>query len=697
MSQEKVLKTLESLGLAKLDAQVYIFLGKKGPQKASEIAKALKIRKQRLYDTLRNLESKGIVSATLEHPAKFSALQFEKALDLFLKAKIEEAQRIEGEKAELFSYWRSISLIEASHRSPKFSVLEGRKFIYPRLKQMVLETKNQLSIVSTVSGLMRADQFGLLEAAFTQASKTNAKFRFITELSERNLNQMNQLTKKIPLNSVFEGRTSEIAMKLTPRMLIRDDEEAAFFISQEANRIEKDADDVCLWTDSSTIVNSFAATFENLWQNSTEIKKRISEIETGKPAVRTCVINDPVMAKKKYEDAIDSASKEIIIVTSSAGLVETCKQKARLKESTEKGISIRIMAPIIRENLEAGLALSHFCRVRHATTGYLGITIVDGEHLFEFKPTSSMAQKPNEQTIFEHMFYSNDLGYVERTNNMLDEIWRHATAPSNLTVGGIAKPQLPETPPVPDDIYTASRKDSPYQKMIFEINEKPLAVTEEYVLNKIINAKRKTVKDSLKGTAIFYGSEATAVIRTPKEFNLPEMIFIFFHFDKESSYGEEDCISIHSWLKTTKGYAFVPVAFIGDNPKSLEIHKSRFVGTPDMQNCHILKKKDLQIQVHGNTLYASWAVPIQLFPKEHILPAGAVLVEGYGKLKTVVSAIKSTSGAKSIIEGNGFDAFVTYFHPASKYCGPGTDGTLGREIILTAYPPPVSKAVKHHK
>jgi hypothetical protein len=175
------------------------------------------------------------------------------------------------------------------------------------------------------------------------------------------------------------------------------------------------------------------------------------------------------------------------------------------------------------------------------------------------------------------------------------------------------------------------------------------------------------------------------------------MLFIFFHFDKASSYGEEDFISIYSRLKTSKGYAFVPVAIFGDNPKALEIRKSRSAGTPAMENCHILKKKDLQIQVHGNTFYASWAVPIQLFPKKYILPPGAVLVEGYGKLKTVVQISKLPSGAKNIIEGNGFDAFVTYFHPASKYSGPGTDGTLGRETIMTSYPPPMSKAGKRTK
>lgn len=78
MSQEKVLKTLESVGLNQSDAQVYIFLGKRGTQKAKDIATALKMPKNLLYLSLKNLQAKGVVNATLEKPARFSAEPFER-------------------------------------------------------------------------------------------------------------------------------------------------------------------------------------------------------------------------------------------------------------------------------------------------------------------------------------------------------------------------------------------------------------------------------------------------------------------------------------------------------------------------------------------------------------------------------------------------------------------------------------------
>jgi sugar-specific transcriptional regulator TrmB len=59
-----VLRTLESYGLKRVDAEVYIFLAKKGPQKGIDIAGALKIRKRQLYSILEALQDKGVVTVS---------------------------------------------------------------------------------------------------------------------------------------------------------------------------------------------------------------------------------------------------------------------------------------------------------------------------------------------------------------------------------------------------------------------------------------------------------------------------------------------------------------------------------------------------------------------------------------------------------------------------------------------------------
>ena len=683
-----MLKTLESLGLAKSDAQIYILLGKKGPQKARDIAKLLKMPKQTLYLAIKNLQNKGIITATLEHPAKFSVVPFEKVLDVFVKTKMEEAHRIEQDTKTILSDWHSITIDEAAEQSAKFTVLEGRNYIYPRLRQMIEEAEEQLSVIFTVPGLVRADQFGLLDAAFSHGSKTKVRFRFLTELSDKNLRAMKTLLERKPkMGFSLEGRTPELGLKLPSRMVIKDDKEAAFFISQEEEQTERNADDTCLWTNSKTIVNSFRAVFEEIWSNSMDVTKKIMEIETGKPTPKTFVIREAVEVKQKYDAAILAAEREITIMTSAEGLDEALANKGQLREKAKNGVTVKIMAPITHDNLQAVLQLSEYCNVRHVSTSYLNTTVIDRRQLFQFKNLPSDKKTTGSASNFGNTFYTNDSEYVEKTNGVLDAVWENSQTPSAITLEEITKPPMPTIAPVPDDEFSVSRKGSSHQKNIIGIDEKPRIITEEYVLSKIINAKRTHAKDLSKDVVYFYGSWATAVLHLPAHFNLPDLIIVAIHSNKQSSFGGGDSLQIHAWLETPKGHAFVPVATVVDNPKGIEWSKAYFAGTPAAQNCHLLRKDELRIQVHGSTVFAGWTVPITLIPTHYSLPPACLLVEGYGKIKTSVINFAMPSGAVVIMESNGFDAFATFFHRASKYAAPGTDATISRDMILTAYPP----------
>jgi sugar-specific transcriptional regulator TrmB len=107
-SKELMLKLLFDLGLTETEVSVYVFLTKKGPQKAGIIGNALNLYKQRLYRSLRKMQRKGVIEAS-GYPACFSAMPFEKVLDLVIKSNIEEAECMKQNKGELLSTWQSIT------------------------------------------------------------------------------------------------------------------------------------------------------------------------------------------------------------------------------------------------------------------------------------------------------------------------------------------------------------------------------------------------------------------------------------------------------------------------------------------------------------------------------------------------------------------------------------------------------------
>jgi sugar-specific transcriptional regulator TrmB len=109
LSREWIEKTLISLGFTEIDADVYIHLTREGPKKISEIATALELYSRRLHRVLKKLQSKGIIRSSQECPDTFLAVSFDKVLDLFIKANIEEAKALMQNKKELLSSWRSIT------------------------------------------------------------------------------------------------------------------------------------------------------------------------------------------------------------------------------------------------------------------------------------------------------------------------------------------------------------------------------------------------------------------------------------------------------------------------------------------------------------------------------------------------------------------------------------------------------------
>ncbi len=682
MSQEKVLKTLRNLGLTQLDSKVYIYLSKKGPTKGREISKALKLQKQQLYQSLKHLRSKAIVSATLEHPARFSAVPFEKVLDLFIRVKLKEAKSIQHDKTELLSNWEAIRVEETPDTYPKFMVIEGRTIIYSKIRQMINETNNRLSIISTVIDLARADKFGLLDTSFKNELQSHIQYRFLTHLSEQNIDLMKALLQETPKTELrFEIRNPNIGLKLFPRMVIKDEEEALFFISPKVDNSVPEQDNVCLWTNCKSLVHSFLAMFEDLWLNSTEIEKKIAEIETGKPTQKTLVINDAESVEKKYDEIMQSAKEQILWLTSSKGLIELSKNIILVKNWVKKGIPVKIMAPVVKENFDAAKQLAKFCAIRHVPIPYFETTIVDGKHLFQFKKPFQEREQFDPTFGFQNTFYTNDFEWVEIMKAALSDIWKNAQTPSTVTLESIIGPYGPPIVPLPKDMLLS--------KVDFTVIDykPPGTITEKDVLNKIIHAKKIASKNPFTDPSKGYGSHALGVIHPPDQINLPDLMIQAWKHDKQSSFGEEDTIIVHLWFDTPTGHAYVPVAIAGDNPKGQNAWKAVYTSTPAEKNIQLFKKDQIQVRVYGNTLFAGWTKPIPLYPPNYSLPPACILFEGYGNVKTEALTIVYPSGFKIEIEQNYLDAFVTFIHTASKYSGPGTDGILARDHISINTPP----------
>jgi len=679
VGQKELLKILENLGLKKAEAKIYFYLAKRGPKKANEITKALKMTKQRLYPILKNLQNKAIVNATLNRPAKFYAIPFEKVLDLFAKAKFEEAKIIQQNKGKLLSDWQSIRLPKDEDVSAKFTIIKGRNYVYSKIQQMIEETTTQFSVLSSFSGLLRAEQFGVLDTIQNHPLKSEIEFRLITEVSKNHLRIMKELLNSIDSSIMIKGRNADVGLPLFPRMVIRDNQEILYFISQQIRESEEQDDFVGILTDCTSLVKPFSRLFEELWKNSTDIQQKILEIETGVPSPKTLIIEEPDVALDKYNQALEKAKKSVILVTSSEEILLYWKNPSLLKELTKNGVLIKIMAPISRENLKACLELSEFCEVRHVPNEYVKTVIVDGKHLFQFKIPES--QKKGEIVgSAQQTFYSNDFEYVEKTKKMLLDIWKNSVIPSSLTVESVSESLIKKK---------SKQKfiDILYMTGQFYNKSRQIRISEQDVIRKILNYK-KNPRTNPKIVTLC-GTVGHAIIHSHSDFDFPDLLIVAYHVDEESTLGAEDALIISLWLNFQNRFRYLPVAIVGDNPKASQQWKLNFENTdiPARNNYNLFKRDEIQIQVHGNTFFAGWTKPIPLLPNQKPLPPSALILEATGTVRPRAFDTTLLNGVRHENQFNYYDAFVTFIHQKTKYQGPATDGLLAREVYFDTIPP----------
>ena len=545
---------------------------------------------------------------------------------------------------------KSLSIGDYSDTSAKFMVIEGRNNIYARIQQMITETKNQISTMTTVPSLIRADQFGLFDVGFKHPLKSRVKFRFLTEMSEQNVPAMKTLLKEIAdarLN--FEGRNPDLGLRLFPRMVIRDEDEILFFIRSAVDASATEQDNACIWTNCKDLIHAFTGIFEQLWRNSTDVQTRIEEFETG---ISTHAAN----ATLNYFETLRSAENEIVMMTSSEGLVSSWKNLKLLRELAKGNVSIRIMAPITNENLQAVQQLSEFCEVRHIPRSAIGTTIIDGKHLFQFtNPTHQ--ENPEITPHSENSYYTDNQEYMERIKGMLNDIWKTASIPSAITLESILTPSK----------VTLAASDS--------------------------DRARLSAKSGFKGTVIM----GIAVVHPPSHLNLLDMMIRVQKSTKESDFGASDTIIFSLCLgppksdlshKGSGGFsAYVPLAIVNNNPRSTMMLKALYKGSPAAQNVILAKPQQLEAWKQGNTLFAGWTMPIPLLPPKYSLPPSCILFEGIGEAKHKTGTHIWPSGYKVIAEYDNFEAFATFINPSSNYSGPGTDGCLRTNMITVTTPP----------
>ena len=248
---------LSKFGLTPNQSKVFLYLEKYGSSTATQISKSLKVPRTETYHLLTNLQNKGIVSATFQHPIKFTALPLDKAIGALINSEKERVKNLENQEKSLVELWGALPSFKINKEEIKdgrFQMLQGINQMAGKIKEMVTSAKDSIQVLASEKDFMKFYHTGYLE--WMRDSK--AEVQLISSASDKT-------------SYIFDGKLRD-KVKRTPLkvkedlcFIIKDDEQAILFMK---NMDESSQNTLAMWTDSYSMVYTLKLLFAYIWSNS---------------------------------------------------------------------------------------------------------------------------------------------------------------------------------------------------------------------------------------------------------------------------------------------------------------------------------------------------------------------------------------------------------------------------------------------
>lgn len=259
LSIDKLKDELSKFGLTSNQSKVYIFLGKYGSKTAPEVCKALKLPRTETYHLLTTLQNKGMVSATFQHPIRFSAEPLNKAIWVLVNAEKERVNTLEKQEQSIVELWESIPEFSATaeDKENKFQMLQGTNQIHSKIKEMISNTKKEFLVLGSEKDYLKFYHSDFFEPL----DKSEVELKLLTSTSEKSMYIFDDIdrskVKKMPDN-----------VKSHLCFITKDDNELVFFIK---NSSQSSQDISAIWTDSESMIYSMKMLFQSTWSKSKNI------------------------------------------------------------------------------------------------------------------------------------------------------------------------------------------------------------------------------------------------------------------------------------------------------------------------------------------------------------------------------------------------------------------------------------------
>lgn len=243
--------TLEKFGLTANQSKVYMFLGKNGTKTATEVFQALKLPRTETYQILSSLQSKGIISAIIGHPVKFTALEISETISSIINSEKQKIKKLEKHKAELIELWQTVPVGNNEKVvEEKFQILQGENRINSKIIEMINDAHSKVCVIGNEKDFANFYHTDILE----NISKID-NLKILTASTQKT-KYMYEDIKKVNIRKTPDSVKDNLCF-------ITKGDEVLFYMN---NKSQKEV--TAMWTNSNSMNYSKKLLFDELWEKS---------------------------------------------------------------------------------------------------------------------------------------------------------------------------------------------------------------------------------------------------------------------------------------------------------------------------------------------------------------------------------------------------------------------------------------------
>lgn len=271
LKKEELYKFLSDFGLNEIEIKLYLYLIRKGPEKASAISKTLKLHKMQVYRTLQHLEKKGVVEITFHQPKQFTAKPFKEILQKYKNTLENSLQIIIKNEKDLLQLLKTFTTISEQEATGTLRIIEGQKRISRETINTGIKAQKIIRKMTFIENLQNVYSLGIFEYLKNPNRKSRAQFLILTK-KEKTTPIEKKIIKELLKIPKLAIRYSTERLSCYTSLIISDNKEFGLVTTLEEKNLKNKIHLTGLYSNNPVLSAILVDYFIQLWKKSKPIK-----------------------------------------------------------------------------------------------------------------------------------------------------------------------------------------------------------------------------------------------------------------------------------------------------------------------------------------------------------------------------------------------------------------------------------------